>query len=102
MTLTKALTDCLAVLHANVPAVKNKIQGKYSKRDARLFVWSSCNILCMSNIHLHYCVAIRIYLILIMSLSQFLISSIQLNNVSLSFRRIVEHIFPDDNEPAVR
>ena len=28
MTLTKALTDCLAVLHANVPAVKNKIQGK--------------------------------------------------------------------------
>ena len=27
MTLTKALTDCLAVLHANVPAVKNKIQG---------------------------------------------------------------------------
>ena len=27
MTLTPALTDCLAVLHANVPLVKDKIQG---------------------------------------------------------------------------
>ena len=29
MTLTKALTDCLAVLHANVPAVKDRIQGQW-------------------------------------------------------------------------
>ena len=29
MTLTKALTDCLAVLHEYVPAVKEKIQSEF-------------------------------------------------------------------------